>query len=85
MKKAVIDRMREEHGYATVDASRHIDNVFAAVKNVLESSDRVAIPGFGIFRRKFRDARKVRNPKTGETTTTQPKHVVSFKESQPGK
>lgn len=85
MKQALIDRLRADYGMTTADATTAVDQVFAASRRVIESSERLAIPGFGIFRRKLRDTRQVRNPRTGELSTKLAHHVITFKESKPPK
>ncbi|AKP72598.1 Integration host factor subunit beta [Piscirickettsia salmonis] len=48
----------------------------------LIKNQRIEIRGFGSFSLHKRDPRKARNPKTGESVVTEPKHAIHFK---PGK
>ena len=64
-------------------------DVELAVKTMLEhmsqtlaSGDRIEIRGFGSFSLHYREPRRGRNPKTGETVQLSGKHVPHFK---PGK
>jgi DNA-binding protein HU-beta len=80
VKKAVIDELREKRGLTRDAADQAIQDVFGAVSSVLERGDTVSIPGFGTFKRDFRDTREARNPRTGETVTVQGRHVIKFRE-----
>ena len=48
----------------------------------LSAGDRIEIRGFGSFSLHYREARKGRNPKTGDAVELEGKHVPHFK---PGK
>ena len=82
-KASLIARLRKERGWLGTQAGETIDVVFEALRAELEAGNTVRIPGFGTFRRKFRDTREVRNPRTGELTVKQAHHVITFKEGKP--
>jgi len=48
-------------------------------KEALARGEKVELRGFGNFRLKTRQARKARNPKTGETVDVPEKRVVYFR------
>lgn len=59
-----------------------VNTVFKALTDALAEGDVVAIAGFGTFTVKKRDARKGRNPRTGEEITIAASRSPSFR---PGK
>ena len=59
-----------------------IDDIFDLIKNSLAHSERVEIRNFGNFSLRKREAKKSRNPKTGELVDVPAKSVPFFK---PGK
>lgn len=58
-----------------------LDEVFAALGETIDESDRLSIHGFGTFKAVNHAARKGRNPRTGEEISIEPKRVVVFKRS----
>lgn len=61
--------------------NRIVSSVFETMKGALSGGDDVAIPGFGKFKVKTRNARTGRNPQTGEEIEIPEARVVSFKPS----
>ena len=59
-----------------------IDDILDLIKDSLSKDERVEIRNFGNFSLRKRDARKARNPKTGEPSDVPAKSVPFFK---PGK
>ncbi|GGC38698.1 integration host factor subunit beta [Novosphingobium marinum] len=64
------------------DVERAVDTFFDEIAAQLASGGRVELRGFGAFSTRERDARKGRNPRTGETVDVPAKRVPYFK---PGK
>jgi integration host factor subunit beta len=64
------------------DVERAIDTFFDEIAGRLADGGRVELRGFGAFSTRQRDARKGRNPRTGETVQVPEKRVPYFK---PGK
>ena len=64
------------------DVERAVDAFFDEIVDRLASGGRVELRGFGAFSTRERDARKGRNPRTGETVDVAEKRVPYFK---PGK
>jgi len=56
-----------------------VETVFESIKEALAKGGKVEIRGFGNFRLRNRNARKARNPKTGESVSVPPKKVPFFK------
>ena len=61
------------------DVERIVTTIFDEISDALARGDRVELRGFGAFSVKKRDARKGRNPRTGETVEVEEKHVPFFK------
>lgn len=64
------------------DVERAVDTFFDEVAEILAAGGRVELRGFGAFSTRQRDARKGRNPRTGDTVDVPQKRVPYFK---PGK
>src|ERR1700748_496984 len=61
------------------DVERIVTTIFEEITNALARRDRVELRGFGAFSVKERDARKGRNPRTGEAVAVDEKVVPFFK------
>jgi integration host factor subunit beta len=64
------------------EAERVVDVFFEEIAQRLAQGGRVELRGFGAFSTRERDARKGRNPRTGDTVDVPGKRVPYFK---PGK
>jgi integration host factor subunit beta len=64
------------------DVERAVDTFFEEVAETLAAGGRVELRGFGAFSTRQREARKGRNPRTGDTVDVPEKRVPYFK---PGK
>lgn len=64
------------------DVERAVDTFFDEIAEQLAANGRVELRGFGAFSTRERDARKGRNPRTGEAVNVPAKRVPYFK---PGK
>jgi len=64
------------------DVERAVDTFFEEVAERLAHGGRVELRGFGAFSTRHRDARRGRNPRTGESVDVPEKRVPYFK---PGK
>ena len=56
-----------------------VDNIFDLIKDSLAQGERVEIRNFGNFSLRKREARKARNPRTGEIADVPAKSVPFFK------
>ena len=83
IKSELVQKIAEKnpHLYHR-DIERIVNTVLDEIINALKEGDRVELRGFGAFSIRGRDARKGRNPRTGEPVDVQPKRVPYFK---PGK
>ena len=61
------------------DVERIIATVFDEIIDAMAEGDRIELRGFGSFSVKQREARRGRNPRTGEAVDVDEKHVPFFK------
>ncbi len=73
---------RENPELRIEDVERAVDTFFDEVAESLAQGGRVELRGFGAFSTRQREARKGRNPRTGDTVSVPEKRVPYFK---PGK
>ncbi len=59
-------------------AQAAVDCVFSSITKALKKKDAVSLVGFGTFKVKKRNARKGRNPATGEPIKIKAKNVPKF-------
>ncbi len=64
------------------DAQAAVDCVFSTISDALKKGDAVTVVGFGTFKSVQRDARKGRNPQTGEEIQIKARKAAKF---TPGK
>lgn len=60
------------------DAQVAVDCVLSTITDALKNGDTVSIIGFGTFKVVKRDARKGRNPQTGEEMKIEARNVPKF-------
>ncbi len=84
MKSSIIAEIQKATpGYtAKADAEKAYDTVVGAIQTVIQRDGTARLPGFGIFKKRFREGRQARNPRTGETVDIAGRDVVSFKQSK---
>lgn len=79
-KSSLIEKISEKvEGLSKKQTEVVIETIFESVKETLSKGGKVEIRGFGNFRLRSRNARKARNPKTGEAVDVPPKKVPYFK------
>ena len=79
-KSVLIEKIAEKvEGLSKKQVEVIVETVFESVKEALAKGGKVEIRGFGNFRLRNRNARKARNPKTGESVSVPPKKVPFFK------
>ena len=61
------------------EADRMVAAVFAAIGDALARDETVVIAGFGTFSTRTRDARRGRNPRTGEAIDIAASRAPAFK------
>ena len=80
IKSELILKMAEQnpHLYHS-DIERIINTIFDEIIDSLAKGNRVELRGFGAFSVKKRNARRGRNPRTGEIVSVAEKRVPFFK------
>lgn len=61
------------------DAKRAMEAVIDEVVDTLSDADEVSVAGLGIFKTRIREARKARNPQTGEEIQVPKMRVPKFR------
>ncbi|MFD1955738.1 HU family DNA-binding protein [Paenibacillus thailandensis] len=81
-KSELISKVAELADLSKKDATKAVDAVFEAISEALQNGDKVQLVGFGNFEVRERQARKGRNPQTGEEIDIAASKMPAFK---PGK
>jgi nucleoid DNA-binding protein len=83
-KKEIVKDIADKLDLTQLKTKEIVQMTFDAIIDTLIESDdhRIELRNFGVFEVKQRQARKARNPRTGEPVDVPPKNVVTFK---PGK
>ena len=81
-KAELVEVISEKTGIQKNTVALIISETHETIIEKLKEGDSVKIAGFGIFFSKKRDARKGRNPKTGETVEISEKMIPKFKPSK---
>ena len=81
-KADLVEKVAQEAEMTKKDAEQLVEIIFASIVSTLNKGEKIELRGFGSFRVRERDARKGRNPKTGEAVSIPAKRVAYFK---PGK
>jgi integration host factor subunit alpha len=64
------------------DAIAHVEALLDLIKSTLELGEQVKIAGFGVFEVKDKNARRGRNPQTGEAITIDARKVLTSAPAQ---
>lgn len=81
-KSELTEKVAEKAELSAMKAKVAVDEVFRAMAGALERDERIEIRGFGSFVARHYQARRGRNPHTGETVVVVAKRRPFFK---PGK
>jgi integration host factor subunit beta len=81
-KADLVERVAREADMTKKDAEQLVEIIFGTIIDTLNKGEKIELRGFGSFRLRERNARKGRNPKTGEAVKIPAKRVAYFK---PGK
>lgn len=80
MNKAdLVASVTDTTGLPKSTAEVAVNTIFTALTDALAQGDGVAIAGFGNFTVKAREARKGRNPRTGDTIDIPASKAAGFK------
>ena len=78
-KSDLVTEVASNAGITKKDAEKVINAFFTTVEEALKSGDKVQLVGFGTFEVRARQARKGRNPQTGEEIDIPASQVPAFK------
>ncbi len=81
-KADLVEKVAKEADMTKKDAEKLVEIIFESIVSTLNEGEKIELRGFGSFRVRERNARKGRNPKTGESVNIPAKRVAYFK---PGK
>jgi len=80
MNKAdLVNSISEKTGLTKTKSNEVIDALVSTITESLKNGDKVTLVGFGTFATSKKEARKGRNPKTGEVLEIPSKTVAKFK------
>lgn len=80
-KSDIVEKIHTSTGLPKKDSAAMMESVFAIMKESLEAGETIKISGFGSFVVSQKDARRGRNPQTGEAITIEARKVLTFKPS----
>jgi integration host factor subunit alpha len=78
----IIQNVSEKLGISKNNSAQLVESVFAIMKEQLSKGDTVKISGFGNFLVKSKNARRGRNPQTGDEMEISARNVLTFNSSQ---
>lgn len=81
-KADLVEIVAREAEMTKKDVEQLVEIIFDSIVGTLNKGEKIELRGFGSFRVRERNARKGRNPKTGEPVEIPAKRVAYFK---PGK
>jgi integration host factor subunit alpha len=80
-KADLVDLIFGKVGLSKIESQNLIELIFDTVKQTLAEGESVKVSGFGTFNVKRKNARRGRNPKTGEELQITPRRVITFRAS----
>jgi integration host factor subunit alpha len=80
-KAEIVEQIYERVGFSKKEAAELVEKVFEIVKETLAEGEKVKISGFGNFVVREKNARKGRNPQTGQEILLDARRVLTFKPS----
>lgn len=84
IRSELIDRLAERHPHlARRDAEEAIEVILSAIMQAVGDGKRVEIRNFGAFSASERQARTVRNPRTGEVFSKSATRLPRFRAGKP--
>ncbi len=81
VKNDLINQIHAETGLSRKECISAVDSILEMMKHELSRGNGVMISGFGKWTVRKKQARKGRNPQTGEDLTISSRRVVTFKPS----
>ena len=78
-KSDLVNSVAEKTGLTKTKSNEVINAITSSISESLSNGDKVTLVGFGTFTTSQRNARRGRNPKTGEVINIPAKTVARFK------
>ncbi len=78
-KAEIVEQIYEQVGFSKKESAELVEKVFQTVKETLAGGEKVKISGFGNFVVRAKNARKGRNPQTGQEILLEARRVLTFK------
>lgn len=78
-KSDLAKAVSEKTGLSRTQAGDAVDAAIDAIIGSIKGSDSVQLAGFGTFHAKHREAREVRNPRTGEKMMSKARTQAAFR------
>ena len=80
-KAEIVEQIYEQVGFSKKESAELVEKVFDIIKETLAVGEKVKISGFGNFVVREKNARKGRNPQTGQEILLGARRVLTFKPS----
>ena len=80
-KAEIVEQIYEKVGFSKKESAELVERVFDIIKETLKEGEKVKNYGFGNFEVLEKNARKGRNPQTGEEIRLDARRVLTFKPS----
>ncbi len=80
-KAEIVEMIYERVGFSKKESAELVETVFEVIKDALVAGEKVKFSGFGNFVERQKNARKGRNPQTGEEIHLQARRELTFKPS----
>ncbi len=80
-KADIVEMIYERVGFSKKESAELVETVFEVIKEALVQGEKVKFSGFGNFIVREKNARKGRNPQTGEEIQLAARRVLTFKPS----
>jgi integration host factor subunit alpha len=80
-KAEIVEQIYEQVGFSKKESAELVEKVFETIKETLARGEKVKISGFGNFVVRGKNARKGRNPQTGQEILLEARRVLTFKPS----
>src|SRR5258705_13916756 len=80
-KADIVETIYERVGFSKKESAELVETVFDVIKDALVNGEKVKFSGFGNFIVREKNARKGRNPQTGEEIQREGRRVLTSKAS----
>ncbi|QXH25110.1 HU-like domain DNA binding protein [Rhodobacter phage RcWaterboi] len=84
-KSDLIDQVANRTGFSKINVKEMLDVTLDEIATVAAAGAKVTLMGFGSFEQRQKNARRGRNPATGETVEIPASAHLAFKPAKPKK